>query len=197
MLKFFCTFAAVSGQEYLSKMWIWGEGVPSSGKPHFDTSLSDQYPDHGIIHLIGNDIRMEIILVKRPPENRYTAPSFCGALLPAAIADFYDSNMFSLQKLKYMSVDVVTGSYYTKACKCYVNVMVSMGLTRINGVLVSDIEEFCANQRRLTGIVSLNAVPMHGITASLGEINEEQSALLATADTVLDEIMFDSFIDMI
>ena len=72
-----------------------------------------------------------------------------------------------------------------------------MGLTKINGEQVGDVDEFCAKQRRLTGIVSLNAVPMYGEKSSSGEINKEQCALLATADTVLNDEMYDSFIDMI
>jgi len=134
----------------VTKTWIWGNSFPRSS---FDVrDLADQYPLHGLIQLSTNGHWLQINLVKRPPAALYPAEqSFCGSLLPVAIAQFMHENDISISSIRELRVSVQSQYTYMRACVCYVKVMLDMGFQYINKIPLyhEGIADFCASENHV------------------------------------------------
>jgi len=141
--------------------WIWGPDVPGGE----DTSLQlldlrDRYPDHGFIQLSSRDGKsLSIDLVKRPPPTLYPMDeSFCRQLLPVAIGLFLGEHGWPVKELNEIEVVIDSKYSYTRACKCYTEVMIDMGFNVINSIIRGESagEDICEIERpfQLTGSLS-------------------------------------------
>jgi hypothetical protein len=85
----------------------------------------------GFIQLSGTEEHLHISLVQRP--QRWPDGSrFCAPILRAAVREFYERSGFELSKLVSVSVNNFANPREA-GCRCYVRLMIQMGLDRIGG----------------------------------------------------------------
>lgn len=191
MLFYLMLVVAVVGQDEILQSWIWGEGVPQVvsrfADQDEDMKLLSDYSDHGFIQLLYRKSTdgLTINLVKRPPGRFYSeSEPFCSKMLPAAIARFLEHHQ--IPTVSEVSV-VVDGHPYLAACKCYIRVMISMGLARVgegSGVVVTPslVEDFCG--WRPKSIVGKPTVP-GAMGHSPASVSEADTVKLSTSSSMV------------
>ena len=129
--------------------WVWGPGVPRIvATSNEDMESPVDYMDHGFIQLAtAHDVgQISVVLVKRPPSDLFPRDEkFCSTMLPAAMVEHAEAT--GLKSIKSVLIHF-DAHPYRAACKCYMRLLISMGLNRVgqgSGVVVhpSQVEEFC------------------------------------------------------
>ena len=172
-----------------SKAWIWGDSPPPPALVFEDEHkpLAWQYPEHGFIELTWLFDRVEIHLVKRPPARFFPEnEKFCSTMLPAAIRDILETNEVPVELIQIIGV-TIDAYPYRAACKCYMRVLMGMGLNRVgggDGVVVTEnkLEEFCDYEH-----VRIEGRPAH-IVARLPEVNSTAAERLRAASFITESV---------
>lgn len=137
--------------EKIVHSWIWGPDVPQTPEYLQVMDIKDLYPDHGFIQLSSRGGKnLNIDLVKRPPSTMFPdGESFCRQLLPVAVALFLGENGWPANELEQISVVIDSKYSYDRACQCYTELMMDMGLTVLNSInrAPSTAAEICDEER--------------------------------------------------
>ena len=107
--------------------------------------------EEGFIELIGDGEELEISLVRKPDSWPSDEP-FCKPMLRAAIIDFYRRVDFEISQLKQIRV-INLATPRIAGCKCYVRLMIDMGMTRINGNDGESVESSCQSETSKKSII--------------------------------------------
>ena len=135
----------------------------------------------GFIQLAGDGRNLEISLVQRPRDWK-EGKKFCSRLLPAAVRDMYAMSGMDIKKLERIEVDNVA-TPKVAGCKCYVRLMVAMGLNVIRDQPIKkhDIKELCENwgtSKYMRGVLE------KGQTAHLPKVSSKRMNELAKKATI-------------
>jgi hypothetical protein len=123
--------------------WIFGK---TKYVDQFVENLDiDPNLSQGFIQLAGDGKSLEITLVQRPRDWKQGTP-FCSRMLPAAVRDLYAMAGMDVTKLERIEVENVAKPKEA-GCKCYVRLMLAMGLNVIGNKSLSekDIDAFCGS----------------------------------------------------
>jgi hypothetical protein len=172
-----------------SVAWIWGSTIPSTPSwfGDVDKTVSETFPDHGIVDLQFLRGTLEINLVKRPPAEIWNpSEKFCSHILPAAIYTMlteYGIDVASEVELVHILFDA---DPYIAACKCYMRVLVEMGFTQVVFMTVNSdsVDGFCGSGTRK----AVHLRPGRDEVPRLPSVSPEQMELLATANFVFETL---------
>ena len=124
------------------KSWAFTQQqLPRSMMENFDLGI---LPSVGFVRLVATPASLTIDLVQKP---RNWDGRFCSVMLPATVRQLYTNSGFDIQLLE--NVDVLNlADPRIAGCRCYVALMLAMGMTVINKVSVNSAAEFCNQNER-------------------------------------------------
>lgn len=119
------------------KSWAFSKTtVPQSIMEKMDIGV---LPSIGFIRLAATPKTLTIDLVQKPENFN---GRFCSVYLPAAVRQLFAASKFSIEDLTEIDVTNIATPRIA-GCRCYVGLMIAMGMTVVNKTPVTNAQDFC------------------------------------------------------